>query len=224
MKVVYNTHQPVEVTPGKITVLATSNQTVYFDLIRGMRDLNDQVMFIDDDLNSIQHSKAMDWDGDVIADMSLEKTYSAEIIKYIVDHLNDEERRGIDRSAQEFYTVIQDKLLMIDLPLEVQFDGDIKRMLKYAQVHFPKGINDDPYGIIETDLKIHLACDDDSIVGLTNVAHYLTPNQISDLVDINRHLQTKVLLIEFTESRNQNAYPNCDYYYIDQDFIDWLPD
>ncbi|WP_295773655.1 type II-A CRISPR-associated protein Csn2 [uncultured Limosilactobacillus sp.] len=221
MKVVYETHQTIDVKPGKITVLATNNQTVYLELIRGMKDMNESIHFYDDDYKEVDHNKAMDWDGDVVADLSLEKTYSTEIIKYINQSLTDEERRQLDQAGLEFYTAIQDKLLMVDIPLEVSFDGDIKRMMKYAQIHFPKEINNDPYGIIEADLKIHLECDDQSIIGLTNVAHYLTLDQISHLVEINDHLQTKVLLVEFTESRNQDAYPNCDYYYIDEDFVDW---
>lgn len=83
MKVVYESHQTIDVKLGKITVLATNNQIVYLELLRGMKDMNELIHFYDDDYKEVDHNKAMDWDGDVVADLSLEKTYSTEIIKYI---------------------------------------------------------------------------------------------------------------------------------------------
>lgn len=221
MKITYQNNPAIELTPGTITVIATNNRNVYLELLRSMTDYSEIVKFYSDDYERIDLNKAMDWDGDVVADLGLEKTYANEILKSIESSITDEERTKFNQVANELFTLVQDKLLMSGIPLEANFDGDLKRLLKYCQIHFPVSVVEDPYGIIESDLKLHLECDDNSCIGLTNVSHYLNADQISNLVDINTHLKTKVLFIEFTESRNQDAYPNCDYHYVDEDFIVW---
>lgn len=221
MKFVYKGHQPVEIKNGRVSVLATNNQKIYLELIRGLQGINDSVMVVDDNYESLELINAIDWDGDIIANNNLYTKYSTEIIKTIIKNLTDEERSRLDSVARQLYSTIQEILFMTDLPLEVQYDGDIKRLINYCRIKFSTLIQQQPCDIIKTDLKLHLECNDSSCVGLNNVANYLSPAEFKELLQINAELQVPVLLIEFTELDNRKYYENVDFYFIDRDFVDW---
>lgn len=221
MKLVYKGHPPVQIVAGKFTVMATNNRKTYFDLVRGLQGLNDSIKILDDDYQELEPEKALDWDGDLIANNNLAMTYSTEIIKSIIKNLTDAERTVIDEQVRALYSVIQETLFMTDLPLEVHYDGDVKRLLNYCKIKFSPSVQQSPYDIIKTDLKLHLECADSSCIGLSNVANYLTPEQFNELQQLNMELEIPVLLIEFTEMSNRKYYGDVEFYYIDQDFVDW---
>lgn len=221
MKLVYKGHQPIDISKGQFTVLATNNQSTYFELIRGLQGFNDKLMVVDDEYQSLEIEKAVDWDGDVIANDNLAGIYSTEIIKSIIKNLTEDARNEINAEARKLYSVIQETLFMTDLPLEVHFDGDIKRLLNYCRIKFSPLIRQSPYDIIKTDLKLHLECADSSCIGLSNVANYLSLDELRELQELNTELKIPVLLVEFTELENRQYYGNSDFYYIDRDFVDW---
>lgn len=221
MKIVYKGHHPVEVLNDKITVLATNNRSVYLELIRGLQGINDSVMAVDDEYQSLELDKAIDWDGDVVANNNLATNYSNEIIKSIIKSLTDQQRSNLDKAARQLYSSLQEILFMTDLPLEVQYDGDVKRLINYCRIKFSALIQQQPYDIIKTDLKLHLECGDSSCVGLSNVANYLSSTEFNDLLQVNAELKVPTLLVEFTELDNRKYYGNAEFYYIDKDFVDW---
>lgn len=221
MKLVYKGHQPVEIKSGKFTILATNNHNLYFELIRGLQGFNDKLMVVDDQYHSLEIEKAIDWDGDVVANNNLAENYSTEIVKSIIKNLTEDDRNVINMEARRLYSAVQETLFMTDLPLEVRFDGNIKRLLNYCRVNFSPLIQQNPYDIIKTDLKLHLECADSSCVGLSNVANYLSQDELKELQELNTELKIPVLLVEFTELSNRQYYGNADFYYIDKDFVDW---
>lgn len=221
MKLIYQGHSPVQINRGKFTILATNNRSIYFELIRGLQGLNDKIKILDDDYQTLELDKAIDWDGDVIENNNLAATYSTEIVKSIIKNLTEDDRNAIDIEARKLYSVIQETLFMTDLPLEVRYDGDIKRILNYCKIKFSPSIQQSPYDIIMTDLKLHLECADSSCIGLSNVANYLKSEQLKELQKLNIELKIPVLLVEFTEMDNRQYYGNADFYYIDKDFVDW---
>ena len=121
----------------------------------------------------------------------------------------------------QLYTLVQQCLFMIDLPLEVTYDWDLKKLFKYCKIHFNADTMQNPYAIIESIIKIHLECGLKSAVGITNVAHYLNQQQIADLSKLTISTGISTLLVEFTDMKSQELYTNCDFYYIDEDFVDW---
>ncbi|MBC8744588.1 type II-A CRISPR-associated protein Csn2 [Lactobacillus sp. Marseille-P7033] len=221
MKLVYKGHQPIEIAKDNFTVLATNNRNVYFDILRGLQGFNDKLMVVDDDYQSLDVEKAIDWDGDAIANNNLAANYSTEIIKSIIKNLTETNRKAIDTNVRKLYSVIQEVLFMTDLPLEVRYDGDVKRLLNYCRIKFSPLIQQNPYDIIKTDLKLHLECADSSCIGLSNVANYLSIDEFKELQELNTELKIPVLLVEFTELDNRQYYGNADFYYIDKDFVDW---
>lgn len=135
--------------------------------------------------------------------------------------LTDDQRKSITDINNQLYTLIQQCLFMIDLPLEVTHDWDLKKLFKYCKIHFNSQTMQNPYAIIESIIKIHLECGLKSAVGLTNVAHYLNQQQINDLSKLVNSTGISTILVEFTDLKSQELYTNCDFYYIDEDFVDW---
>lgn len=151
MKLVYKGHPPVQITKGKFTVLATNNQNTYFELIRGLQGFNDKLTILDKDYKTLEPEKAIDWDGDLVANNNLAAIYSTEIIKSIIKNLTEKDRNLLDTEARRLYSVVQEVLFMTDLPLEVHYDGDIKRLLNYCRIKFSPLIQQNPYDIIKTE-------------------------------------------------------------------------
>lgn len=212
-----------ELKQGETTVLATNNRKVYSELILGLQGYNDKIQFYSDDYKKIDLNKAMDWDGDIVDSQNLITKYNTELVNAVFKTLDDEQRNRINKCENELYTAIQDILLYLDLPLEVSYDGDIKKVLKNSKIHMNPLLSMDPYAIIETDLKLHMECNDTSCIGLSSVANYLDEKQIQEIISLNREINTTLLLVEFSEFKDKEFYQNCDYYYIDEDFVDWRP-
>ncbi|MEE6726103.1 type II-A CRISPR-associated protein Csn2, partial [Pediococcus acidilactici] len=65
MKLMYRTHELVELKPQAITVLGTNNPTVYTDLVNGMQERNELILAFDENYKELEVSKVFDWVGDV---------------------------------------------------------------------------------------------------------------------------------------------------------------
>lgn len=221
MKISYAAHKGIELSSKKPTVIAPNNPTVYHDFVVGLSSFNDKVKLFDDTFESVEVKDAIDWQGDVGLSDGVSENYSSGIYKQLEAVLTDDQRKSITDMNSQLYTLVQQCLFMIDLPLEVTYDWDLKKLFKYCKIHFNADTMQNPYAIIESIIKIHLECGLKSAVGLTNVAHYLNQQQIADLSKLTISTGISTLLVEFTDMKSQELYTNCDFYYIDEDFVDW---
>ncbi|WCJ52385.1 type II-A CRISPR-associated protein Csn2 [Lentilactobacillus buchneri] len=221
MKISYAGHQEIELNSKNPTVIATNNPTVYHDLVVGLSFFSDKVKVFDDNFELVEVKDVIDWQGDVGLSDGVSDKYNSGIFKQLEAVLTDDQRKSITDINNQLYTVVQQCLFMIDLPLEVTYDWDLKRLFKYCKIHFNTDAMQNPYAIIESIIKIHLECGLKSAVGLTNVAHYLNQQQFIDLSNLASSTGISTLLVEFTDMKSQELYTNCDFYYIDEDFVDW---
>lgn len=221
MKISYAAHKEIDLSSKKTTVIATNNPTVYHDFIVGLSSFNDKVKLFDDTFESVEVRDAIDWQGDVGLSGGVSEKYSSVIYKQLEAVLTDDQRKLITDINSQLYTLVQQCLFMIDLPLEVTYDWDLKKLFKYCRIHFNADTMQNPYAIMESIIKIHLECGLKSAVGLTNVAHYLNQQQLTDLSKLTSSTGISTLLVEFTDMKSQELYTNCDFYYIDEDFVDW---
>ncbi|MDS1014822.1 type II-A CRISPR-associated protein Csn2 [Lentilactobacillus buchneri] len=221
MKISYAGHQEIELNSKNPTVIATNNPTVYHDLVVGLSSFSDKVKVFDDNFELVEVKDVIDWQGDVGLSDGVSDKYNSGIFKQLEAVLTDDQRKSITDINNQLYTVVQQCLFMIDLPLEVTYDWDLKRLFKYCKIHFNTDAMQNPYTIIESIIKIHLECGLKSAVGLTNVAHYLNQQQFIDLSNLASSTGISTLLVEFTDMKSQELYTNCDFYYIDEDFVDW---
>ena len=95
------------------------------------------------------------------------------------------------------------------------------RLFKYCQVRTEALLWKNAYDRISSDVKLHVELNRKRIIGLTNVAHYLTKEEFQELVSLVKATNASMFIIEFTEKNGQRFFENCDNYYIDEDFVDW---
>ncbi|WP_259764113.1 type II-A CRISPR-associated protein Csn2 [Pediococcus pentosaceus] len=176
---------------------------------------------VDENYNALEIAHAIDWIGDVGTQNLVLTKYLRQIEKLFLQSVTDEQQNKIHDEINRIFNIVSEQLFLLDLPIEVNFDFDLKKLFKYCGIRFDPILISKPYGIIETIIKIHETSNLDSCIALTNVAHYLTSVEFEELSQLVKETNQKILLIEFTEIEEQNFYGNAEFYYIDTDFIDW---
>ncbi|KRL06597.1 CRISPR-associated Csn2 family protein [Liquorilactobacillus hordei DSM 19519] len=202
-------------------MIATDNPIVYRDFILGCRDQSDLVKAYDDEFNAVEVTGAIDWLGDLMITQNLDKKYLPAIFKKMFADMPDEQRGRIHLATQNLDNAIQEGLYLADFPIKVTYDFDLRKSLKFAHTHFDDDILKQPYDIIKTVLKIHQICEMKSCLTICNVAHYITIEQMEDLAAFLQDVMLPLALIEFTDNKANEFYKNCNFYYIDKDYVDW---
>ncbi|WP_137596843.1 type II-A CRISPR-associated protein Csn2 [Paucilactobacillus kaifaensis] len=220
MKMTMFPFKPFEVNAGKPTVIETGSHEIYQKLILNFRDLKDDIKFSNDNFETVDTSKAMLWVGDSFVQADLNKLFQHSLNKKIVSLVNDDQMQQIFELSQQLKQVILESSYLMDLPLTIEEQTDIAKVIKFSEISFAKEINVNPYGIIETILKTAKELNLSSIVGFMNVTDYLTENEFSDLIESVKSLDVQILIIKFSESRRAERYNGCRYYYIDHDYVD----
>ncbi|UQS85968.1 type II-A CRISPR-associated protein Csn2 (plasmid) [Nicoliella spurrieriana] len=215
----YHAHEHIKLNPGKITVISTNNQSVYYDLLTGIDSDSGKVTILDDHYDALKISKIINWVGD-INNYSISKPIES-VYKHIAENLNEQQINSIHNLTTKLFTEVQGCLFMANLPLTVNNDGDISKVFKYCGIRLEPSIKNNPYDIIETLINIQVELNDIKIIGLTNVAHYLTSDHFQELASLCRNADTSLLCIEFASLSDSSHYPDCDFYNIDSDFVDW---
>lgn len=221
MIISYQTHPAIKLRPGRVSVLATNNQTVFAELINAVQGINDKLLVTTDDYESLEVTKALDWDTGLVLSGTVFSHYSRELISKFAREIDEANRVKLAEQGRRLFATVQEALFMSSLPLQVTYDGDIKRLLKYCNPQLVQVGRGDFCGTISDDLRIHLELGSKSCVCLNNVANYLTPDAFSDLLATVEQINLPLFLIEFTEMAQRGFYGNADYFYIDQDFVDW---
>ncbi|UQS84797.1 type II-A CRISPR-associated protein Csn2 [Apilactobacillus apisilvae] len=217
----YRTHKKITIQKGNAVVIGTNNQSVYLDLINGLNGDMDLVNFFDKDYNMLDNSKNIDWVGDLLESIDVNQKYKNKLINNISNHLNEKEINSVHEANRKLFNTIQSHLFMYDLPIEVEYDNDLKRIFKYSKIHFDNFSINNPYDKIKILIKLHLELKDSSVLAVTNVAHYLTPEQIGGIADLCKSASIPLIMIEFTDLQSKDTYKHCNFAYIDQDFVDW---
>lgn len=221
MIITYVAHKSFEIENGRINVIATSSPIAYGDLVEGMQEKNELIASMSEDYETIPLNKALDWLGDPVISESLFQKYMTKITNYVVEDLSEDGRNRIITLYRALLNAVQDELFMEDLPLAINFDTDLKKLIKFGGIHFDKSLSTNPYGIIETVLRIHDRLGLKSIVAFSNVAHYLDKQQLNELSKLCRELNKAVILIEFCSQNDQSVYRDAKFNYIDEDLVDW---
>lgn len=221
MIVTYESHKSFEIKESRTNIIATSSPIVYRDLIEGLQDNNEWVRSMTDDYETIPLNKALDWLGDPLISESLFQKYMTKVTSYVVEDLSEDGRNRIITLYRDLLNAVQDELFMEDLPLEMSFDTDLKKLIKFGGLHFDKSLTKDPYGIIETVLRIHDRLNLKSIVAFSNVAHYLDRQQFNEISKLCLELNRAIIFVEFCSQKDLSVYGDAKFNYIDEDLVDW---
>lgn len=217
----YLSHKKMIMKNSGIKVIATSSSIVYRDVVQSFQGKKDMLLSSDDDYNQLNIIKDFDFIADPVLNQNIFDKYMPVIIKEYIEGLNEADRNEILKMYHKLEGIIQDSLLLEDLPLELEFNEDLKKFLKLENLHLDTKFLEEPYAIIESILKIHQNYNFHSIPVACNVAHYLNLAQVGMLNDLLKEMKLKLILIEFTSADFLVFPKDVDYFYIDQDLVDW---
>lgn len=204
-----------------LKVIGTASTIAYSDIIESFQNKKHLLVSSDDNYDPLDIVKDYDFIGDPILNENVLDKYMPLILKKYIETLDEDNRNKIIKAYHNLESIIQDSLLLETLPLELDFSEDMKKFLKLENLHLDTNLLKEPYAIIETILNIHQMCDLDSVPVFCNVAHYLDKAQLVMLDDLLNSLNLRSVLIEFSDNKSTLFPERVDYYYIDEDLVDW---
>lgn len=221
MKLKYEGFKAFDLNHG-VTVIATNNPKVFNDLTSGIRFASDLIELYDDDYSKKDVNKIFDIDTNCLVERDLNKKYQLYFINKLVESFSDSQLVDFNMKINDTYAFVQEKLFNFITPLEVHNRGEIKKYLKFMDIHISELFLDSPYDIIEADIKLHNEFNiNNKVIVYENIYNFLYKEEFLEVVNLVDDFKSKLLLIEFTEIEKLKYYENCDIYYIDQDFVDF---
>lgn len=214
-------HKALSLTPGKISAILVANTGEYFRLIQALKGETEE-LWLFDDFDQCEVKRNLAWDGDVVLNQQWQEKYIGALLKKLNQDLLAEERTKLTTLVDHLYMVAQEELYQYDLPLVANYNGNLLQLYKSMKIHVAPSKLTKPYDTIATDIRFHIELNDHEVVGLCNVANYLTATEISDLKALIHDANLAVLLVEFSDKRIRPMFGDADVMYIDEDFIDWF--
>lgn len=151
----YLTHKKWNLRDSGVTVITLQSPIAYRDLVQGFKGENSLLLCSDRDFNSLEITKTFDFVGDPLLSEDISKRYLTLIINSYAKTIDEENRNKVFKAYYNLETVLHDSLLLEDLPIDIDFNEDLKKLLKLLGIRFDRSILINPYAIIETVLKIH---------------------------------------------------------------------
>lgn len=220
MIISYDSHDGMPEVKDNLVIVSTENQHVYIDILNGLKDRNDLIKIYDCSYNELDKSKHIDFYGDLINFDGLVTKQINALVKKTVDYLDNDDINYIQKSVSQLNNYLQEKLFMIDLPLKVTKDVDIKKVIKNLDIHLDSSIINNPYDILEMLIRLKVETNSDSIIVINNLANYLDDDQLRSIQQLCKESEVPILDIEFN-SQCIDRLKFCQYYFIDEDFVDW---
>lgn len=217
----YLTHKKWQFDSAGMKILATKSPVAYRDLVQGFQGKKQTIICSSDDYETLEISKMFNFVGDPLLSGDIMTKYMCHIIESYVTNLDEKNRNKILTAFHNLESTLQDSLLLKDLPLEINFDEDLKKLLKMVGLHLDHKMLLEPYDIIEMVLKVLEICNLKTIPVMCNVANYLDSQQLNELSKLVRQMNLILVLIEFTDSNFKFIPENAQFYYIDEDLVDW---
>ncbi len=217
----YSTHKKMVMKDAGLSIIATKSPIAYRDIVEGLLQKNERLLFCDDNYQSKEIGKAFDFVGDPVLSGDVTAKYMTSIINKLVADLDAPSRDKLLKAYSQLESLLQDTLFMADLPLKINFSQDLKKLLKLEKVQLDSDFVNSPYDIIETILRIHQECGMDSIPVFCNVSHYLEGDAVAELSSLCLQMKLKLIFIEFSGRDFLIVPQNAKCFYIDEDLVDW---
>lgn len=217
----YLTHKKWVLNSSGIKIIATKSPIAYRDLVQAFQGQNEMLICADDNYNSLDIAKTFDFVGDPLLSNNIIKKYMPVILNNYITNIDEHSRNQIFVALQNLEGVIDDSLMLEDLPLIIEFDNDLKKLLKFVNFNIDATIMRNPYDIIESVLKIYQSCNLKTIPVMCNLLHYLEQDQLLELASLAKQMKIMLVILEFTSPDLLVVPEDVQFYYIDQDLIDW---
>ncbi|MYV17789.1 type II-A CRISPR-associated protein Csn2 [Furfurilactobacillus milii] len=220
MNLAFASFKPFTLKDSTISVIDVASSNLYLKLIQSFRDEIDFVHVSDKEWKLLPVTKLCEWTGDLILDVNLDKLLLRKVLLHFGTVIGDEWSNMADEARQLNTHVLEASYLM-DLPLEVKPILDVETVLKNTGLSFSDDVSKDPYAKIEALIKTFSEINEHRIIVQTNLSHYLNVTQFCQLEELVETIGTQLLLIEFSDRDRHELFKQCDYTFIDADFVDW---
>lgn len=217
----YVTHKKWLLNEVGVKIIATQSSIVYRDLVQGFQGNNKLLVCSSNNYDPLEITQAFDMVGDPLLSGDVTKKYFAKIVNSFIAGIDETTRNKILSAFNNLEITLSDSLLLEDLPLTINFDEDLRKLLKIVDLHLDQTLLVNPYAIIETVLKIHRNCNLKTIPVICNVTNYLNDQELCELSKLTKQMNMMVVLIEFTSSDLLAVPEEAQFYYIDKDLVDW---
>jgi len=221
MNFAYYSFPPFAVSTRKVTVIDTAVPRIYQDLSLGFQDKLDTVKLSDDDFTSVTVKNGAQWYGDPMLTVDLNSLFQRKLQAQLIKVLADDQVVALSDGLRELLSKLLEDSYLMDVPLEMPEIPELAKLVKLSGVQVTAGPVDDAYAIIESLIKVLIELNDQRMIVLTNVSHYLQVSQLQSLVRFMANADLPLLLIEFSPSQRKEYFAGCDYHYIDSDFVLW---
>ncbi|RMC51504.1 type II-A CRISPR-associated protein Csn2 [Lactobacillus sp. ESL0263] len=151
----YLTYKKWTLPDSGVTVITLQSPIAYRDLVQGFKKENSLLLCSDRDFNSLEITKTFDFVGDLLLSEDISKRYLTFVVNNYVKTIDEENRNKAFKAYYNLGAVLHDSLLLEDLPMDIDFNKDLKKLLKLLEIHFDRSVLTNPYATIETVLKIH---------------------------------------------------------------------
>ncbi|TMT00581.1 type II-A CRISPR-associated protein Csn2 [Apilactobacillus kunkeei] len=223
MIISYDTHDKIEPLNNDLMIIETSSQSVYLDILNGLNDRNDLIKVFDNEYNKLEKSKYIDFYGNLISFNGLSTKQINSVVKNIVGYFDNDDIDYMQKTISSLNNFIQEKLFFLDIPLLITQDIDIEKTIKKLNIHLNPGIEGKPYDIIELLIRLKMETQDKSLIVVNNLANYLNSDQLQSIEKLCKEFEVPLLDIEFGKNNDisNTDFSFCQYYFIDDNFIDW---
>ena len=146
------------------------------------------------------------------------KKYNNEIIKQLIDNINDEDKNDIVIFQRKLYQKINRQLNRFDIPLFISNDLDIETILKGVKilVNSFDGILNNLFLLIDIEKTLNLS----SILVFINLKQYLSNEELEELYKYSIYNDVKILLVDSQCYSNKSIYENK--LFIDKDLVEFV--
>ena len=223
MIISYDTHDKIEPLNDDLMIIETSSQSVYLDILNGLNDRNDLIKVFDNEYNKLEKSKYIDFYGNLISFNGLSTKQINSVVMKIVGYFDNDDIDYMQKTISSLNNFIQEKLFFWDIPLLITQDIDIEKTIKKLNIHLNPDIEGNPYDIIELLIRLKMETQDNSLIVVNNLANYLNSDQLQSIEKLCKEFEVPLLDIEFGKNNdiNNTDFSFCQYYFIDDNFVDW---
>ncbi|KID42261.1 type II-A CRISPR-associated protein Csn2 [Fructilactobacillus fructivorans] len=219
MKVTIFPTEPFEVENGILTVVQTSSPKFYTDFIKGLSTENGLTISEDDEI--LNFASNVTYLKDVVTNPYVFDAFKSSLQNQVVDNLNENNRQELFRIDRRIKDIFLQSAYMEDVPLEINDEWNLKKMVKYAGIQMVSSTVETPYDIITSVLNLFKKFNPKKLIVLNDLFNYLNSSQISDLIQVIKALDLKVLILNFSDSFKKDDFKKCRNYYIDADLVRW---
>lgn len=206
----------------KINVIEIENKKFFYRFVKDLYsisngDVLEELVYLDNnmEINLVNKIKIINnyFDFDFTS-----KKYGVEIIKKLVNSINDEDKDDIIMLQNRIYQKVNKQLQKFDIPLFISNDIDIGTVFKNLKIEIKEynNILNNLFLLIDIEKTFNLS----NILIFINLKQYLSDKELKELYKYSIYNSVKILLVDSQHYNNVNNFEKK--LYIDTDLVEFV--